>query len=312
VTRDVVEGYTIREVAEAVGLPTSEIRAWTRGGVLIPTPDAKGSHRYSFQDVALLNEARRLLDGTLPARRVRATLRALRDQLPADQPLSTLRMSVTGGRVLVRDAERVWEPDSGQIFFDFWMVGSGAQASDSGSSAAPAAVIAIAKDGSGTGRVPDPALAIGRVLTLEGRAADEWYDYALDIEATAGDGAEAAYRHALALDPAHADAHLNLGRLVHERGAFPEAEEHYRAAATSAPESAPARYNLGVVLEDQGRTTEAIDAYREALALDDTLAAAHFNLARLCEARGEDAEALRHLLAYRRLQQQRGLDSSRG
>jgi DNA-binding transcriptional MerR regulator len=302
VSRDGAEGYTTREVAEALGLPTSEIRAWTRGGVLAPMRDAKGEHRYSFQDVALLREARHLLDGPVPARRVRATLRSLRAQLPPGEPLSTLRMSVASGRVLVSDAERVWEPDSGQIFFDFWMGGAGPAGSGTADTA-PTAVIAMSERAVPSARAPEGGTSkVGRGPTSEGRTADEWYDAALDLEASSAEQAEAAYRRALVVDPGHADAHLNMGRLLHERGLLVEAEEHYRAAAAAVPESAAARYNLGVVLEDLGRTMDAMAAYRDALTLDNGLAAAHFNLARLCEARGEEADAFAHLVAYKRLQ----------
>jgi len=302
VTGDDATGFTTREVAEALGLPTSEIRAWTKGGVLSPARDARGAHRYSFQDVALLREARALLDGSLPARRVRATLRALRAQLPPGASLSALRMAVRSGRVLVRDAERVWEPDSGQMFFDFWMGDVPATADTAETDGGGTAVLALAAATSRRGHTDDDAPVPGESPKLHGRTADEWYDAALDLEATCAADAEAAYGRALELHPEHADAHLNLGRILHERGLVADAEAHYRAAIGADATSAPARYNLGVALEDQGRTSEAAEAYRDALARDDRLAAAHFNLARLCEARGEAVEALAHLVAYKRLQ----------
>jgi tetratricopeptide (TPR) repeat protein len=278
-------GYSTREVAEVVGLPASRILAWTKSGLLSPERDAKGAFRYSFQDLALLREARGLLDGAVPSRRVRATLRALREQLPPGQPLSAVRISAAGDHIIVRDAGGVWEFDSGQLQIDFGAptdAGAAAVASERTTSGATAP-LAIAADAA------PPA------------SADDWYDAALDLEAASLEEARAAYERALALDPGHAEAHLNLGRLLHERGVLAEAEGHYRAAAAADPEGANARYNLGVVLEDRGRTVEAIAAYREALALDDRLAGAHFNLARLCEARGEEADALGHLAAYRRL-----------
>jgi tetratricopeptide (TPR) repeat protein len=132
-------------------------------------------------------------------------------------------------------------------------------------------------------------------------SADDWYDRALDLEAVAPESAMQAYREALARDPTHADAHVNLGRLLHEQGDLAGAERHYREASVLDADGARARYNLGVTLEDQGRDAAAVLAYRDALRVDDGLAAAHFNLSRLHEARGEDAEALSHLAAYKRL-----------
>jgi tetratricopeptide (TPR) repeat protein len=136
---------------------------------------------------------------------------------------------------------------------------------------------------------------------VERRTADEWYDAALDLEGDDPERATAAYRSALDLDPAHADAHLNLGRLLHEGGQLKEAEVHYRAATKADLGGASAHFNLGVVLEDQGRHAAALAAYREAIRLDQGLSSAHFNLSRLHEARGDKAEALAHLAAYRRL-----------
>jgi tetratricopeptide (TPR) repeat protein len=271
-----MKGYTTREVGEVLGLPTSTILSWTRSGLLTPERSPRGAYLYSFQDIVLLRAARELLERHVPARRVRAALQALREQLPVGRPLSAVHISALGDRVFVRDEDHVWEPDSGQLQIDF-------------------AVAAVAERAEPVAR---RALA---EPVVESMSADEWYDTALDLEAVSVESAEAAYRHALAVEPGHPDAHLNLGRLFHESGRLDEAEEHYRAATAADPGSARARYNLGVVLEDLGRNAEAMSAYREALRLDEGLATAHFNLSKLCEANGDEAEALGHLLAYKRL-----------
>jgi tetratricopeptide (TPR) repeat protein len=123
--------------------------------------------------------------------------------------------------------------------------------------------------------------------------------------------AELAYGRALAGRPDLADAHNNLGRLLHDRGELAAAEGHYRLALSGGPPVALYWFNLGVVAEDRGRIAEAIAAYEEALQLEPGLADAHFNLARLLEGQAVRAEAgaqvrvmheaVRHLARYRDL-----------
>ena len=266
-----MSGFTTQEVADASGIPTSKILSWTRAGLLSPERAEGGTYVFSFQDVVLLRSARDLLVSDVPARKVRTALEALRQQLPSGRPLSAVHISALGDRVLVRDDQRVWEPDSGQMLLDL--------------TAAPPSTVERALEPGDD--------AIG--------SADEWYNTALDLEGSDPERAMAAYRSALVLDPEHADAHLNLGRLLHADGDLDAAEGHYRSAVAADPESGRARFNLGVLAEDQGRPEDAIAAYRDALRLDDGLAPAHFNLSRLHEARGAEGEALAHLLAYKRL-----------
>ncbi len=144
-----------------------------------------------------------------------------------------------------------------------------------------------------------------------GTSALAWYERGCALEASGSadaDAAIAAYRRAIAGRPDLADAHNNLGRLLHDRGDLAAAEACYRAALATDPQVALYHFNLGVVLEDQGRAEAAIEAYEQALARDTRLADAHFNLARQFErvARSGGDElllrrAVRHLARYREL-----------
>ena len=140
-----------------------------------------------------------------------------------------------------------------------------------------------------------------------------WYERGCELEAADPEGAITAYRRALAGRPDLADAHNNLGRLLHDRGQLAAAEAHYRLALCAQRYIALYWFNLGVVLEDLGRSGEAIDAYERALAIDALMADAHFNLARQIEraARLVDDEvmlrrAVRHLKQYRQLSRASG------
>src|SRR5213593_2949618 len=113
--------------------------------------------------------------------------------------------------------------------------------------------------------------------------AEQWFDLGLEF------------------DPHHADARVNLGRLLVESGRAEEAETHFRAVLADQPAHATAWYNLGIALEDRRRPNDAEKAYEQAIAADRRLADAYFNLARLYEQAGKPAAALRNLSKYRLL-----------
>jgi tetratricopeptide (TPR) repeat protein len=142
---------------------------------------------------------------------------------------------------------------------------------------------------------------------LRATSATFWLERGLSLEDQDPTAAMHAYRRALAGCPSLADAHNNLGRLLHQAGDLVAAEQHYRAALAAAPSSLH-WFNLGVVLEDREQQDPAIEAYERAIALDGELGEAHLNLARLLDSRGRGLDAagdlqaaVRHLAVYRRL-----------
>lgn len=160
----------------------------------------------------------------------------------------------------------------------------------------------------------------GSVLTLRpgsrcglrrGTSATSWYEAGCRLEASEPVRAIAAYERAVAGCPDFADAHNNLGRLLHDAGSPGSpgaAEASYRLAICADPGVALYWFNLGVAVEDQGRCAEAIAAYERAIELDADAADAHYNLARLLELTGRRTgdelmirRAVRHLLRYREL-----------
>lgn len=145
-----------------------------------------------------------------------------------------------------------------------------------------------------------------RKPTLRAGCAWSMYELGLDAEAEARpDQAETYYRAALILDPGMADAHCNLGVLLHGLGRTDAAEPHYRAALEIGGDPARYHYNLAVLREDQGGLDDAIDHYRAAIAVDPDMSDAHYNLGQ-CLARrkrtlADEQAAIRHLNAYRKI-----------
>lgn len=264
-----------------LGLSPAQIRGYASKGFLEPERGPRGELRFGFHDLIILRTAGELTAARIPQRKVRHVLEKLREQLPEGSSLTSVRITADGERVIVRDGEAMWNPESGQSLFDF-------------------AVSEIAQ------KTKPFLMAAAREARerSDEMSADDWYDLACELEISSIDQARDAYERALRADPEHADAHVNLGRILHEEGAPAAAEQHYRAALEANPEHETAAFNLGVALEDLGKIDDAIRAYKDALAFDDENADAHYNLAGIYERRGEKQAALRHLKMYRSLTSQ--------
>jgi tetratricopeptide (TPR) repeat protein len=275
-----VREYSTREVAGLAGLPEVRVRRWARVGLVTPRKDGRGRWRYSFQDLAVLRMAGKLLYAHVTVNRVTRTLGLLREQLPAGRPLSAVRIVVTGQRVIVKDRLASWELESGQGALDF-------------------DVQAMSEE-----VAPELPVRSRAELEPQDESADDLYQTALDLELLGRfDAARKTYETVLRRDPKLVGARINLGRLLHAAGNLSEAEALYRTALEQSPGNAVAAFNLGVALEDQGKVDGAAEAYRAALAVDDGYADAHYNLSRLLESQGDARGAIRHLSRFRRLLQ---------
>lgn len=275
---DGVSGYSTREVGRILGVPAGKVRTWVRHGLVVPGRGPRGSFRFDFRDLVLLRTAQQLSDGGIAPRRIAHALDRLRDQLPEGRSLTGVRVAADGERVVVQEGGEWWEPESGQRRLDF-------DVRELAEQAAP--------------------IASRRLQEAQARAdeldSEAWFELAVDLETTSPPEAMEAYRRTLEAAPDHPDAHLNLGRLLHETGRFAAAERHYRQALVHRPDDVTAAFNLGVALQDRHRWHDAVVAYRQALAVDPGYADAYFNLAAIFEKLGERAEAIQALQRYRKL-----------
>ena len=205
----------------------------------------------------------------------------MRAQLPSGRTLSGVQIVAVGDEIVIREGSTLWRSESGQGVIDF------------------------TADQLANRTLPFVRKASAPANLGPEREAEDWYDLACELELHAPRQAQDAYQRALELDPSHAGARVNLGRLLHEDGHPLAAVNHYLLALTARPNDSIAAFNLGVALEDLGRVTEAIAAYELAVAADPAAADAHFNLAGLYEKEGKAAGAIRHLKAYRKLTQGR-------
>jgi tetratricopeptide (TPR) repeat protein len=278
-----VSGYTTQDVAKMIGVSSGRLRAYLRAGVLAPERGTRGELRFSFQDLLLLRKAEGLVKQRIPPLRVRRALRKLRDRLPDTHPLTGVQLGTDGASVVVHEGSSRWQVESGQVLLSF--------------------------------DPPQPVTDETPLSMLRSRPAppteelappnvEEMYEIGCNIDEADPAQAEASYRQVLMQAPEHADAHINLGRILHERGDLRAAEAHYRRALTIRPGDATALFNLGVALEDQGLNDPALQAYAQAIESDGRNADAHYNAARLYDLAGDYTSALRHLRICRDLSRQ--------
>ena len=272
---DEMHAYNTKDLERLFGLPASAVRSLTRAGHISPVKRGGRLH-YSFQDLLMLRTASALRSANISANRINRTLQTLRATLPVGAALNKRSLTALGNQIAIREGKMLWESDSGQYVL----------ALDLGEEKGGLHVIPRARDSS-------PAAG----------SADEHFAAGFASEEENPDDARASYEACLKVDSQHAEARINLGRLLHIAGRLEDAERIYRTADKVEPLLA---FNLAVLLEDLDREAEAIQAYRDALALDPQLADAHFNLARLYERARDSKASLRHLLAYRRMIDRQG------
>ena len=261
--------YGVRDVEKLLRLPRSTIRSLVEAGFVSPARGPRNAWLFSFQDLIVLRTARALAAANIPPKRIARSIRELRHHLPESMPLSGLSICAVADRVVVKEGGSRWQVDSGQYLLAFETDADGS--------------ISVIEEAS-AGASAESHFADGAALEVEDAAA-----------------AMQAYEHAIAADPTLLDAHINLGRLLHESGRHVHAEHAYRNAIKACGNEPLLLYNLGVLLDDMSRKAEAMQAYEAALRGDPTMADCHYNLALLFEDLQKPQDAIRHMAQYRRL-----------
>ena len=191
--------FGVRDVERMLRMPRSAILGLVRAGFVSPARGERREYRFSFQDLIVLRTARALRAAKVPARRITRSLRDLRRRLPESVPLSGLRISALGDSVVVAEGGARWQAESGQYVLELDV------------SVADGELKVLARD-----EPPREA------------DAEDWFRRGTAAESRDAAESRQAYELALALDPAHVSARLNLGRLLHEAAQFFAAERVYR------------------------------------------------------------------------------------
>lgn len=272
-----MSSYSTPEVADLLGISPARVRRLARSARLDPGRDPGTPYAFEFRDLVLLRTAVALEEAGITAHRLLRSIRSLGAQLPSGRPLTALRITSETGEVVAVDDDLAWSVESGQTRLRFEERADDTQVAE---------IPRRRPRRRGADRSPRP---------------EDLYELGCVLQTDDPLKAEVAFRQALEGDPELADAAVNLGWILHERGDIEGAEAEYRRALAADPSHPTAAFNLGVALEDRGAAEEALEAYRAAIDADPLLADAYFNLSRLCERRGDRAAALRYLRSYSEL-----------
>lgn len=262
-----VNRYSRQDVLRILRISSRQLIAWEKVGLIAATAD------YGFQDLVQLRKLRDLRAMRVPASSIRASLSAMKAVSGMANPLLEAGVARRGPRLVFRHSGATMDPIAQQFEFDF----------EAGSSRLT-------------------AVDQGTVTTFQrqNQIGSLFFEAVRCEEQGKISEAVALYEETLRLNE-HAPAAINLGTILYNQRQFAKAEQLYRRATIANPDYALAFFDLGNALDELQRLPEAIEAYRSAIHLAATYADAHYNLALAYERSNERRRALRHWLAYARL-----------
>ena len=264
--------YSRQDVLRILHLRARQLSAWEQAGLVPAHQD------YSFEDLAQLRALRSLKSTRITARSIRASVDAMRRAANMGNPLVETTAVRHGSSLAFRYAGTLVDPVTQQLAFDF--------------DAAPGRQLSVV----GAAREQDPR-------NISNEEIQQMFLRGVRLEEDPATVPEAAtiYRRILELRSDHAPSAINLGTIHYNLREFDRAEQYYRRATEADPDYALAFFDLGNVLDELKRLPDAVAAYERAIRLVPQYADAHYNLALAYERQNLRRRALRHWVAYVRL-----------
>lgn len=264
--------FSRADAVRILHLDARELVVWERAG-LVGVRD-----EYSFDELAELRTLRDLRARRISARTIRAALDAMHRTAGMRNALREASLAAGGVRLRFRHEGSLVDPLTQQLAFDFEM-------------------------GSSQEIRPQTSGSAGMREQRRKVQVQEMFLQAVRFEEDPAtiEEAMALYEAILVLRPQHAPTLINLGTIHYNRREYGLAEGLYRLATEVDPRYALAFFDLGNVLDELQRLSEATAAYQRAVELVPHYADAHYNLALSYERQGQRRRALRHWLAYVRL-----------
>ena len=268
--------YSRQDVLRILQISSRQLQGWERAE-LIPQRET-----YTFQELGQLRTVRALREEDVSAAYIRHSIVAMKAVAGMANPMLEACLVRTGTRLAFRHHGAMVDPIRRQLLFDFERIDRMNQMGQPTVVSSPAPL-----------RLPGSTAPRG--------VQDRFLAAVQAEESGEKQRAIALYEAILESDPQYAAAYINLGTINFHLRQFGRAEELYRQATVVDPSYVLAFFDLGNVLDELQRPDESIAAYRRAVALAPRYADAHYNLALAYERKAQHRCALRHWLAYVKL-----------
>lgn len=264
--------HTPAMLQQLLGMPVSLVRRWEKLGLIRAVQRVYRLPYFDFQEVAGVRKLHELLTAGVSRTQIEASLEDLKKLLPSlERPLAQLEILERDSRVLVRDANGLVDPRSGQRLFDF----------EEDASAANSELLTIGL----------PATEAGDAVQKTW-GADDWFDQGCRLlEQHEVTGAIEAFRLALIDEPCKPELHFHLADALFRSNNFQGALERLHCAVEHDHDDIEAWTQLGCVRQLLGDMQGALDAFDIALKAHPAYADAMYHKAALLAELGRQDEA---------------------
>jgi tetratricopeptide (TPR) repeat protein len=267
--------YTLRDIRSLYPAVTENHLRYLHKWGIVRAGEPRDERVYSFADLLTIKHLAAELERRTPLRTILRTLLAERQgQLQLDFHSGHASADTPRAKVVALEERKIRNHSSAAL-----AIYPGPGASAPAGAAFP---------------FTDPQAALAAKYFAEGSRLDDGDEMNMD-------GAAAAYRKALVIDPDLVPAIVNLANIHYAKDELIEAQALYERAIGLDADCFEAHFNLGNILHDLGRYERALRCYRDAVALNPTYADAHFYLAVTLEKTGHSPEAKAHWKAYQDL-----------
>ncbi len=284
---------TLGEVIRASGLTERQIRNIARKGLIPIVRGTVSTAQFTFKELLVLRRISQWVLNRISMGSVLSQLADIRDRIPPDQSLESMKIFQIGSYLVIKEGECLWNVSTGQTFLNF----------EDPPPAETDNIIQFKRSTSLSDGLDCDDEQLQLMMSNDQLSSDDWFQLGIEFESLDEPfRARSAYTRSIALDEKNADAYMNLGRLLQLEDKLRQAKKLYEKVLMLFPDSELANYNLGTIYD----TLDAVELAMKYYQLAPNVAMAHHNLARLYRVLGNEVQAVRHLIRSRELEVEEG------